>query len=101
MTEPVTPFWIDIGAAPKDGSSVDLWCIRYELPDPSKPDVRKVGKRFIDCRWVDPAKSTMGANYAVGITGGLENPAKWEGNGLSKEWRPTHWMRVTPPKDAS
>lgn len=90
--------WIDISSAPKDGTVVDLWCIRYELPDQSKPDVRKVGKRFIDCRWFDPARTAsagIGMNAISGLSQG--NPARWEGNGLSKEWRPTQWMRVLPP----
>lgn len=97
MSDTTSPFWIDIGTAPKDGSTVDLWCVRYELPDPSKPDVRKISKRFTDCRWVDPSRSA-GTNYIVGITGGLqESPAKWEGAALTKDWRPTHWMPLPAP----
>lgn len=68
--------WQPIESAPKDGSRFDVWAKAW-LPAFDRFE----GCRFATCYWRDG--DSMGA-WKAGIVG------------VSRDWRPTHWMPLPP-----
>ncbi len=81
----MTTTWQDIGTAPRDGTSIDVW-IDGEFP-----------RRATDVQWREPSDS----EWWVHGRDTIETPAAtWHDvfGPLGKDEQPTHWMpRPSPP----
>lgn len=80
----LTPQWQSIDTAPKDGSPVDMWCVRTHCHG------EVTHKRVCDVRWGEMANQFTGKIYDG-----------WIGLGeVYAELEPTHWMPLPPlPSD--
>lgn len=43
--------WQTMVSAPKDGTRIDIWRIRWVLKSALSPDVEMEGERITDCWW--------------------------------------------------
>jgi hypothetical protein len=94
--------WQSIESAPKNGTPIDLWIVRFIIVNHHTGEVAKRGRRIVNAHW-NPDTPSPYDNQMGALTSPLQsrNP-RWVSSGggeIEEQWFAVAWIKVQEPPE--